>query len=79
MLRYLESKNPPILPNVDGANYARKNGNLVILEHLKSRNPPILPTLQTDEDDESEDDEKDEEDESEGKTVSTFAGNLLTC
>lgn len=36
-------QNPPIFPNVDGANAAASNGDLQIIEFLSLQNPPILP------------------------------------
>jgi hypothetical protein len=46
VLQFLESKNPPILQTVNGANWACLGGHLDILQFLESRNPPILPDVE---------------------------------
>ena len=45
ILIWLSQQNPPILPDVNGANEAASWGRIDILEWLSQQNPPILPNV----------------------------------
>lgn len=44
ILEWLSQRNPPILPNTEGADLAVRSERLHILEWSSQQDPPILPT-----------------------------------